>query len=307
MKICYLVTLYNKAAYLPHLLAGLAAQRGGFERSYVFVDDGSTDQTLPRLSDLTREWPDTRIIAQTNAGPARALNAGLGLVAADFVKPVDGDDQLYPWATSALLTACNRFGTLYAYAPMDLQQRYQLDDEPASPREPMIEPVRDDGFLRRALRRAVTNPTLWIARTDLLQRLGGCDEGVFVQDYSAELRLAVSGPAARVDAAIMAMPAQAPGRLSANDAQTLHDVNLALLRFLRGQPGLSAGLRRFALRRAVGRARKWAHRHGGGSQPALLLAAILARAGWLQPTPRLEALVCAPFRQSGQVRLCTDR
>jgi len=158
-------------------------------------------------------------------------------------------------------------------------------------------------FLTRSLRRAVTNPSVWIARADLLRRLGGSDPGVFVQDYSLELRLAASGPAARVVAAVMAMPAEAPGRLSANEAQTLHDVNLALLRFLRANPDLPVRQRRFALRRAAGRSWKWARRHGGGSLAGLAWALVAAKLGRLRLDEETEVLLCAPFRRGAAIRV----
>ena len=303
MRVSYLVTLFNKSAFLTHLLAGLAAQEGDFDRQFVFVADGSTDDTLPRLRALTSDWSGVVILSQTNAGPAWALNAGLKLVDGDYVKPVDGDDQLFPWATAVLLAACVRHGTEYAYAPMDLQSRY----DPAAPAQL---PPRPDGgamlepdFLTRALRRAATNPSVWIASAALLRRLGGSDPGVFVQDYSLELRLAASGPAARVEAAVMAMPGEAPGRLSVNEAQTLHDVNLALLRFLRARPDLPVESRRFGLRRAAGRAWKWARRHGGSGLPGLAWALVAARLGRLQPDPATELLLCIPFRNQNSIRL----
>jgi glycosyltransferase involved in cell wall biosynthesis len=305
MRVSYLVTLFNKAAFLPHLLAGLASQQGNFTRQYVFVDDGSTDDTLTHLHALTSGWPDVLIHSQPNAGPAHALNAGLALVDGDYVKPVDGDDQLYPFATAALLAACATCGTAYAYAPMDLQARYNPAETPQTPALLPIPPHIQPDFLTRALRRANTNPSVWIARTDLLRRLGGSDPGVFVQDYSLELRLAASGPAARLDAAVMAMPVEAPGRLSANDAQTLHDVNLALLRFLRAHPELPEKQRKFGMKRAAGRAWNWARRHGGGDIPHLAWAVLRAKLGTLPPNPSTEALLCAPFRQA-KIRLCPD-
>jgi len=303
MRVSYLITLFNKSAFLPHLLTGLAAQEGDFTRQYVFVDDGSTDDTLARLRVLTANWSNVVILSQTNAGPAWALNAGLNLVDGDYVKPVDGDDQLFPWATQLLLTACAAHRTGYAYAPMDLQLRYDPASPARVPDRPRGRAEWEPDFLMRALRRAVTNPSVWIARTELLKRLGGSDPSVFVQDYSLELRLAGSGPAARVAAPVMAMPAEAPGRLSVNEAQTLHDVNLALLRFLRSHPDLPEKSRRFALTRAAGRSWKWARRHGGGNIPHLAWALIAAKLGKLKANQATEKLLCEPFRSRNEVRL----
>ena len=49
-RVSYVVTVYNKAPYLPFLLDGLARQQGGFAREFVFVDDGSSDGSLEALN-----------------------------------------------------------------------------------------------------------------------------------------------------------------------------------------------------------------------------------------------------------------
>ncbi len=47
--VSYVVTVYNKAPYLPAMLDALAGQAGDFERQFIFVDDGSTDGSLDIL------------------------------------------------------------------------------------------------------------------------------------------------------------------------------------------------------------------------------------------------------------------
>ena len=45
MKVSYIVTVYNKASYLPFVIDGLFRQEGEFDKEYIFVDDGSTETT----------------------------------------------------------------------------------------------------------------------------------------------------------------------------------------------------------------------------------------------------------------------
>jgi glycosyltransferase involved in cell wall biosynthesis len=306
MKLSFLVTLYNKAAFLPHVLAGLQAQEGDFERQYVFVDDGSTDGTPDLLRQLTQGWQNLVIVTQPNAGPARALNAGLARVDGDWVKPLDGDDLLLPWATRDLLRACAEHGTDYAYAPMDLQARYDSTAPVQFPDHAPAPSRLHADFLMAALRRPNTNPSVLLARTDLLRRLGGSDEGVFIQDYSLELRLAGSGPAARLEGPVMAMPLALDGRLSNNEAQTQHDVNLALVRFLRARRDFSFQTRRFAMNRASGRAWNWSQRERGGiSYPRLMWMVLRAKLGVLLPDEPTERLLCRAFRKTHRIRIAT--
>ena len=104
-SVSYVVTVYNKVPVLPFLVAGLGAQEGDFDREFIFVDDGSTDDSRAVLRALTAGWSDVTIVGQANAGPAPALNAGFRRARGDYVKPMDADDLLLPWATRRLLEA----------------------------------------------------------------------------------------------------------------------------------------------------------------------------------------------------------
>jgi glycosyltransferase involved in cell wall biosynthesis len=306
--VSYVVTLYNKTPFLAHLLAGLAAQEGPFAKQLIFVDDGSTDETPAELRRMTSGWPNVVIVEQANRGPAIAMNRGLDAATGEFIKPLDGDDILAPWATKFLLAAIERTGRPVAFGNSRMQGRYDVQLPPeivlAAP-EPRLEIREEHDSLRQSMRHARTTPSAWLATADIVRASGGCDAGVFIQDYSIELRLAALCEFAAIDSPIFFAPTVAETRLSANQAQILHDVSLALLRFLRANPRLDDDDVRYGLRRAAARTRAWVGRHGGGG-PALLQELRLPIAAWLgllRPTEKTETLLCAPFRRTGAVRL----
>ena len=108
-----------------------------------------------------------------------------------------------------------------------------------------------------------------------MQTSGGCDERVFVQDYTLALRLARTCRFGSSDTSIVAAPDPGEvtaGRVSANKAQILHDLNLALLLFIEENPELPARYRRLAWRRIAGRSWKWARREAGRPLWSLELA-----------------------------------
>ena len=113
--VSYVVTVYNKAPYLPYVVAGLAAQSGDFQRQYIFVNDGSTDDSGAVLRRLTAGWSDVTIIDQENRGPAYASIAGVSRVRQEFIKPVGGDDVLTPTATKTLLAGIGETGCGVAF------------------------------------------------------------------------------------------------------------------------------------------------------------------------------------------------
>jgi len=62
----------------------------------ICVDDGSTDGSLPKLQDLSKQIPILQVIAQKNAGATHARNRGLEQAQGDYVQFLDADDALLP-------------------------------------------------------------------------------------------------------------------------------------------------------------------------------------------------------------------
>jgi glycosyltransferase involved in cell wall biosynthesis len=307
-SVSYVVTIYNKAPALPFLTAGLGAQEGDFEREFIFIDDGSTDGSVETLRRLTAGWRDVTIVSQANAGPAVALNAGFRRARGDYIKPMDADDLLFPHATARLIAAIETTGCAVAYGSP--APPYEVD---GSPRDALSAHVRapgrierQDDILRRSLARAQTNPSAWLARVEIVRASGGCDERVFIQDYSIELRLAAQSAFARLHEPIFASPTELPGRLSDNQAQILHDMNLALAHFIAERRDLPRGLARLGFVRAAMRSWAWARRRGGkGLNCPEFRRVCSARLGLLAPTAENLHATCSAFTETNSIRLAT--
>ncbi|WP_187290438.1 bifunctional glycosyltransferase/CDP-glycerol:glycerophosphate glycerophosphotransferase [Curtobacterium sp. B18] len=92
------IAAFNVGRYLDDLFASFEAQTFDMGRvQLIFVDDGSTDDTLRRL----RAWEasrgdDVTVITQENQWVAAARNAGLQRARGDWVTFIDPDDALDP-------------------------------------------------------------------------------------------------------------------------------------------------------------------------------------------------------------------
>jgi glycosyltransferase involved in cell wall biosynthesis len=305
-SVSFVVTVYNKVPVLPFLIAGLGAQEGGFEREFIFVDDGSTDDSVGLLRELTAAWSDVTIIKQANAGPAPALNAGLRRARGDYIKPMDGDDLLLPWATARLIEAIETTGCDVACGPQT--ETYDPTDPPTAVMGALRREAgrieRWDDMLRRSLRRSQTNPSAWLARAERVRASGGCDERVFIQDYSIELRLAAQGAFARLHEPVYVSPTTAPGRLSDNQAQLLHDGNLSLANFIADRPDLPRSLARYGFVRAATRSWAWARRRGGKGLASREFRLVCgARLGLLAPTQANLLATCTAFAETNPIRV----
>jgi len=263
MGVSFVVPVYNKAPFLPGVLAALRAQAGAFERQFVFVDDGSTDGSFEIVRRLTAGWENVILHEQENRGSANATNRGVALASMPFVKFLDADDLLARDATRVLLTAleadaeaCLAFGAAVRYA----------EDEAVDLDAPLPRPTAErvpDG-LRQALRNSLFNPTQFLARTECVRAVGGCDERiVHSQEYSLTLRLARRWPMLRVRAPVAYLPQRVPGSLGSDMGRQLRRVTLACAHFLRDHPDTEPALQNFACRRAAGRAWKYARRQRG--------------------------------------------
>jgi len=261
--VSFVLTVYNKRRYLADVLASVAAQAGGFEREVIIVDDGSTDGSREMLESLGPRLPGLRLITQPNQGPSIATNRGLAAASMPLVKLLDGDDVLAPDATQHLIECMECLGV---EVMIGAGQPYRAGEKPHWPRPAQSAPRLLPDPLGALIRGIWFTPSNLLVRREALQRSGGCDERVFVQDYTLALRLARRCCFGISDTAIVAAPDPeeiAADRLSANKAQILHDLNLALLLFIEDSPDLPAHYRLTAWRRIAGRSWKWARREVG--------------------------------------------
>lgn len=269
LGVSFIVPVYNKAPYLPAVLTAIRAQRGDFRRHHVFIDDGSTDNSLAIVRRLTADWPDTVIESQPNRGSTHANNRGIALATQPYIKIVDADDLLAWDATRVLLDAlapsdaCLAYGDCVRYGPDET-----IDLAAPLPAVPAVE--RLSAPLKLALKNSLFNPTQFLARTECVRAVGGCDERLrYSQDYTLTLRLARRWDFLKVAAPVAYLPREVPGRISNNPGRQLQRVTLACANFLRDYPDTPAELKRFACHRAAGRAWKFARRNLGASHFSL--------------------------------------
>jgi len=87
------IPTYNRACSVEQTLNS-CFQQSFKDLEIVIVDDGSSDNTLDVLAQLTD--PRLVVVTQENAGPAAARNHGMRVARGDYIAFLDSDDTWYP-------------------------------------------------------------------------------------------------------------------------------------------------------------------------------------------------------------------
>jgi glycosyltransferase involved in cell wall biosynthesis len=95
-RMSIVVPNYNHARFVENAIAAIDRQTMA-PHEVVVVDDGSTDDSVPRLQALARDRPWLRLHRHPeNRGVNAACNTGFGIVTGDFVLISAADDCLSP-------------------------------------------------------------------------------------------------------------------------------------------------------------------------------------------------------------------
>ncbi|WP_374657475.1 glycosyltransferase family 2 protein [Inhella sp.] len=101
------IPLHNKQEFIGATLRSACHQAGGSDVEVIVIDDGSTDESAARVSEVGDKR--IRLIQQPNAGVAAARNRGIQEASGEWVVFLDADDILHPQALDAYREMAERF------------------------------------------------------------------------------------------------------------------------------------------------------------------------------------------------------
>jgi glycosyltransferase involved in cell wall biosynthesis len=110
LKVSVVVPVYNTGRYVDECAPSLLGQSlPADEYEVIYVDDGSTDDTLVRLEKLATEHPNVHVHSQPNSGwPGKPRNVGMSHAQGEYIQFVDHDDLLGPEALERLYEHAKR-------------------------------------------------------------------------------------------------------------------------------------------------------------------------------------------------------
>lgn len=98
MKISVVVPVHNETDNVDSLIAEIH-QALNTQDAYemIFIDDGSTDDTLSKLKQAMTSYPRLRVLQhQKSCGQSRAIHSGVAAAHYDWIATLDGDGQNDP-------------------------------------------------------------------------------------------------------------------------------------------------------------------------------------------------------------------
>ncbi|MBK3577371.1 glycosyltransferase family 2 protein, partial [Streptomyces sp. MBT65] len=110
VKVSVIVPVYNTGKYIDECAPSLLGQSlPADEYEVIYVDDGSTDDTLSRLEKIAAEAPNVQVHTQPNSGwPGAPRNLGMKHAKGEYIQFVDHDDTLGPEALERLYEHAKR-------------------------------------------------------------------------------------------------------------------------------------------------------------------------------------------------------
>ena len=194
----------------------MSAQEFPGKLEFVFVDDASTDGSIPLIQKLTAGWPDVHIILnKENKGPAIRLNQGCKIATGRFLFLMDSDDLLAPKALKAMFDAMHKEQADFFYGGWKRLKPNVTFECP--PLKNFVYTIASPPLLR-LLQNNYAGMAMMVDR-QLFLKAGGADERLFIQDLSVALRLSLHANKLFLGKNTLVWAPTTPNQLSPNRTQ----------------------------------------------------------------------------------------
>ncbi len=177
-SVAVVIPVFNGARYLGEALASVFAQTHR-PAEVVVVDDGSTDGSAA----LAASFAGVTLLAQPNAGPSSARNAGVAASSAELIAFLDADDL---WLRQKLERQVAALESDPAVGLVLCYQEYRFEGPSAPPR--WFRGPTDGGSERGAV------PSNWLLPRAVFERVGPFDASVrYAEDQEWFARALAAG------------------------------------------------------------------------------------------------------------------
>ena len=249
IDVSFVMTVYNKAYYLPSVLKALLNQTGLKNPEFIFVDDKSSDTSVEIIKELTAGVPNVIIVENDdNRGISPRINQGIALARSEFIRMLDSDDILPLDSTEIMLSLARENDADMVYGRF-----IKTGKEPQELEKNMTGNFHFyfyENALPAVLKGRFTRMGQLI-KAEVLKKAKGADERVFIQDESIPIRSAAQAHGIiKMDVPVVLVPKEI-GNLSGNKLQLDHDRFMAYCNMIIDHPELDAPTLKLLYKKAV--------------------------------------------------------
>lgn len=250
IDVSFVMTVYNKEYYLPSVLKALLNQTGVKNPEYIFADDVSTDKSVEIIRDMTKGLKNVKIFAnEENRGISVRTNQGLAVAKGKYVRMLDSDDILPIDSTQKMMELAEELDADMVYGnfiktgkePQELEREYLSSNFTYDYEKDALRTILNGHFIRMGQ----------LIKNEVLQKAGGADERVFIQDESIPLRAAIHAKGiVKIHDNVVLVPKEI-GNFSGNKIQLDNDRFMAYCYTLQDNMHLPADIQKMMYGRAL--------------------------------------------------------
>ncbi|MBR5154201.1 MAG: glycosyltransferase family 2 protein [Alphaproteobacteria bacterium] len=222
IDVSFVMSVYNKEYYLPSVLDALLNQTGLKNPEFIFIDDVSKDKSVEILREKTKNIKNVVIVAkEVNDGISITVNQGIKLARGKWVRMLDSDDILPLDSTIKMIELANLHNADMVYGKFTKtgKEPWLISNE-----------VMDENFSYKyfpdAMQAVLGGHFIrmgQLIKREILQKAGGADERVFIQDETIPLRVGrLANGAIRMFSNVILVPKET-NNLSKNTVQLDND------------------------------------------------------------------------------------
>lgn len=187
LRCTYIVLIHNNESNITKLVDSLKKIEGNFRKEFIFVDDGSTDNSLSLLKAEVNDIPRTTIITQEMQGPTISVNKAISLATGDYTHFVEGDEVLQVDSTSVLMESCLKLGVEVAIG--HVAKSISAKAKSAGLWRIIQNPINEILLGKTPGMRDVGRSGS-VVHSKLLDKIGKADSSIYTQNMSLSLRCA---------------------------------------------------------------------------------------------------------------------
>lgn len=250
IDVSFVMTVYNKEYYLPSVIRALLNQTGLKNPEYIFVDDVSTDKSVEIIRKMTKGIKNVKIFENTeNRGISVRINQGIAAAEGKYTRMLDSDDIFPLDSTQKMIQLAEELSADMVYGTFT-----KTGKEPTELEHEFMDDNFTYDFDKDALRTVLTGRFTrmgQLIKTEVLQKAGGADERVFIQDESIPLRTALHARGiVKIHDNVVLVPKEL-GNFSGNKVQLDNDRFMAHCYMLLDNPQLPADIQKMLYARAL--------------------------------------------------------